>query len=66
MSPTRSIGLHAVERGPLSPAKRPKLRVGSAVPQRGIFHAEGSFKVQAFKNGFHKSFISHDASRVGP
>jgi hypothetical protein len=33
------------EASPLSPAKRPELRVGCAVAQRGIFHAEGSFEL---------------------
>ena len=59
-------GLDAVERGPLSPAKRPELRVGSAVAQRGLFHAEGSFELGPFKNGLHISPISNDLARVGP
>ncbi len=46
--------------------KARKLRTRSAVAQRDIFHAEGSFGLCAFKNGFHKSLISHDQSWVGP
>jgi hypothetical protein len=46
--------------------KGPQLRTRSAVAQRGVFHAEGSFWPYAFKNGFHKSPISDDLAGVGP
>ena len=36
----------------------PKLRTRSAVAQRGIFRAEGSFRLCAFKNGLHKTLMS--------
>ena len=48
------------------PQNGPKLRTRSAVAQRGIFHAEGSFRLAAFKNGFPICPISHDRSPVGP
>ena len=59
-------GLHAVDRGPLSPTEPIVLRTGSAVAQRDIFHAEGSFRSCALKNDFHRSPIINAPPRVGP
>ena len=66
MSPTRSIGLYAVDRGPLSPAEPSLLRTGSAVAQRDLLHAEVSFHRCTFQNGVHRSPITHAPRRVGP
>jgi len=44
----------------------PALRAGSAVAQRGIFHAEGSFWWYSCKNGFHTCPIRNARHWVGP